>query len=127
MYYSSLIPRSHAAFVPLPGQSDLTSRFTATCINAVDWAMYGVETYTSEHARYFAKGVTMPSGVEYNPQAHAALFDAAFLRFLLHYFHKALQPRNTRVRWLCVRGRDEGGRGGGGEEMREGEEVGEKR
>ena len=98
MYSSSLIPRSHAVFVPPPGQSDLTSRFTATCINAVDWAMYSVEIYTTEHARYFTKGVTMASGVEYNPQAKAALFDAAFLRFLLHYFHRALQPRNARVR-----------------------------
>jgi len=78
------------------GHSDLSTRFTSTCIDAVDWSVYGVEIYTAEHAQYFRKGVSMTTGMVYNPQAKVAPFDAAFLRFLLRYFHKALLPKNTR-------------------------------
>ena len=84
------------------GHSDLTTRFNSTCINAVDWAVYGMEPYTAEHAQHFKDGVSMPTGINYSSGIRTALVDVRFTRFLLHFFHKALLPAVRKVRTSCM-------------------------
>lgn len=80
------------------GHTDLTSRFVNTCNMAVEWAIHGVEPYTSEHAQYFQDDeVTMPTSVVLDQEASIAQADVAFLHFLLNYFHLALQPMLRKV------------------------------
>ena len=68
---------------------------------AVEWAMYGVEPYTSEHAQYFQdEEVVMPTSIELDPEANVAQADVAFLHFLLNYFHRALQPLLRKVHYM---------------------------
>lgn len=66
---------------------------------AVEWAMHGVEPYTSEHAQYFQdEEVVVPISIVIDPEANVAQADVAFLHFLLNYFHRALQPLLRKVR-----------------------------
>jgi hypothetical protein len=66
---------------------------------AVEWAIHGVQPYTSEHAQYFQdEEVVMPTNVVIDPDANVTQTDVAFLHFLLNYFHRALQPLLRKVR-----------------------------
>lgn len=65
--------------------------------------MYGVEPYTTEHARYFLEQVAMPTAVTFDPQAKTAPMDIAYVRFLLHYFHRALLPMVKKVGLSALR------------------------
>ena len=89
---------NNAFFSRTLGQTDLTSRFVSTCNMAVEWAMHGVEPYTSEHAQYFQdEEVVMPTSIVLDYEANIAQVDVAFLHFLLNYFHRALQPLLRKV------------------------------
>ena len=66
---------------------------------AVEWAMHGVEPYTSKHAQYFQdEEVAMPTNIVLDHETNIAQVDAAFLHFLLNYFHGALQPLLRKVK-----------------------------
>ena len=85
------------------GHADLTSRFVSTCNMAVEWAMHGVEPYTSEHAQYLQdEEVVMPATIVLDHEANIAQADVAFLHFLLNYFHRALQPLLRKVHSYIV-------------------------
>ena len=65
---------------------------------AVEWAMHGVEPYTSEHAQYFLdEEVVIPTSIVLDQEASIAQADVAFLHFLLNYFHRALHPLLRKV------------------------------
>ena len=75
------------------GYSDLTNRFTIVCNTAVDWVVYGVEPYTTEHAQFLLDDeVTLPSNITLDMDASRVRVDVAFLRYLIGFFHRALQP-----------------------------------
>lgn len=79
--------------------SDLTNRFTIVCNTAVDWVVYGVEPYTAEHAQYLLdQEVTLPSSIALDQDTGRVRVDMAFLRYLLGFFHRALQPALKKVR-----------------------------
>ncbi len=68
------------------------------CNTAVDWVVYGVEKYTSEHARYLQKkDLALPSSISLEVDVTKVAMDAAFLRHLLSFFHRALQPALKKV------------------------------
>ena len=64
----------------------------------MDWVLYGVEPYTSEHAQYLRdEEVVLPSGISLDVDSSKGRMDVAFLRYLLQFFHKILQPALRRV------------------------------
>lgn len=73
------------------GQSDLNSRFVATISTAVEWTMYGIEPFTSEHAQYLTDdNITVPTSISLNKDVTIAEMDVNFVQFLICYFHKLL-------------------------------------
>ena len=82
------------------GHSDLTNRFTTVCNTAVDWVVYGVEKYTSEHAQYLQnRELSLPLSISLEVDISKVAMDVAFLRHLLNFFYKALQPALRKV-WI---------------------------
>ena len=68
------------------------------CNTAVDWVVYGVEKYTSEHAQYLQdKDLSLPSKISLEVEISKVATDTAFLRHLLSFFHRALQPALRKV------------------------------
>ena len=87
------------------GQSDLTHRFISTCNTAVDWALYGVKPYTTEHAQCLLEmneEDSLPTNISLTSQASIVEMDVAFVRFLLLYFHRALVPVLRKVGMLIL-------------------------
>ncbi len=84
--------------ITILGHSDLTSRFTTVCNTAVDWVVYGVEKYTSEHAQYLQdRNLSLPSSISLEVDVNKVAMDMAFLRHLLGFFHRVLQPALRKV------------------------------
>lgn len=73
----------------------MTHRFVSTCNTAVDWALYGVNPYSTEHAQYLAdmgEEDTIPTSISLASRTNIRQVDVVFVRFLLQYFHRALIP-----------------------------------
>ena len=81
------------------GHSDLTSRFSTTCATAVDWVIYGAETFTEDHTHHFLDGVTMPKQMNFDPRATIPAIDVGFTRFLIQFFSHTLLPVVRKVRY----------------------------
>lgn len=87
--------------IHITGHSDLTNRFVIVCNTAVDWVLYGVEPYSSEHAQFLQdEDTTLPSSISMEMDTNKGRMDIAFLRHLLHFFHKTLQPALRKVRGI---------------------------
>ena len=84
-----------------PGHSDLTSRFSSTCVLAVDWVVYGAGHFTSDHTHHFLEGVSMPRGMMFESRASIRGVDVGFTRFLMQFFYQSLVPV---VRKVCILG-----------------------
>ena len=68
------------------------------CNTCVDWVSYGVEPYSSEHAQYLIDDeVVLPSSISMEMDTSKARMDVAFLRHLLYFFHRTLQPALKKV------------------------------
>lgn len=82
----------------LTGHSDLTSRFTFTCVTAVDWVVHGVQHFTSDHTHYFLERMSMPMEMAFDPRASVQAIDVRFTKYLLWYFYQTLVPVVRKVR-----------------------------
>lgn len=85
-------------YYTLLGHSELTSRFTFTCVTAVDWVVYGVQHFTSDHAHYFLEGMSMPVEITFDPRTSVGAVDVKFTKYLLWYFYQTLIPVVRKVR-----------------------------
>lgn len=82
------------------GQTDLMSRFNTICSISVDWLIHGVESLTNEHAKLLTEGITIPKLISFDRKAQLVTIAAGFVRFIIHYFCRALIVvirRNTAI------------------------------
>ena len=97
--YVSALYSAHFILYCDAGHSDLTSRFSTTCATAVDWVIYGAETFTEDHTHHFLDGVTMPKQMNFDPRATIPAIDVGFTRFLIQFFSHTLLPVVRKVRY----------------------------
>ena len=71
-------------------QSELNNRFVNVCSVSVDWIVHGVEPFTSDHALLFAEGHTIPKVITFDRKALAGSMTTSFVRFVIHYFYRAI-------------------------------------
>ena len=104
---------SGAGFTPslescqqVAGQTDLMSRFSTICSISVDWLIHGVESLTNEHAKLLTEGITVPKLISFDRKAQLVTIAAGFVRFIIHYFCRALIVVIRRVSlywWALIR------------------------
>ena len=83
-------------------QSELNNRFVNVCSISVDWIVHGVEPFTSDHAHLFAEGHTIPKMITFDRKALAGSMTTSFVRFVIHYFYRAILSIVKKVSMLDV-------------------------
>jgi len=83
--------------------SNLSSHFLRVAIAAVDMVVYSSHTYKTEQVGLFiSKDLSLPTGVRPNSKATVIEFNLAFTKFLLYYFHGALNADPKKVECMYV-------------------------
>ncbi len=84
--------------------ADLNNRFGIICTMAIDWIIHGLEPMINDHAQLFKEGATIQKSITFDRKAQLVNKSAGFVRFIVHYFSRALLLviKKVRTHYTCI-------------------------